>query len=84
MSNTHRAAIEKSVPPKLTLIAAGPHDFCVKALVAWINKRPLQQYERGLVLKIDGLVSGPNDKVNKPWVVGDSYVDRIIPSMKDV
>lgn len=48
--NTHRAVIESSVPPMLTLVGSGPQDFCVEQLATWISTHPLGEFEEGRVL----------------------------------
>lgn len=52
MANTHRAVIETSVPPGMTLIAAGGKEFCSDALDGWIADHPLGEFEIGLVLEV--------------------------------
>lgn len=51
--NTHRAVIESSVPPMLTLVGSGPQDFCDKQLAAWIAAHPLGEFEEGRILKVE-------------------------------
>lgn len=50
--NTHRAVIESSVPPMLTLIARGPQDFCEDTLAQWIKAHPLGEFETAVVMQV--------------------------------
>jgi len=52
MTNTHRAVIETSVPPGLTLVAAGPREFCEGALTTWIDKYPLGEYDEARIYAV--------------------------------
>lgn len=56
MANTHRAVIEGSVPPFMTLIAAGGEEFCSDALAAWIVEHPLNEFETALVLEVTATI----------------------------
>lgn len=47
--NTHRAVIESSVPPMLSLIASGSRDFCIEMLASWISGHPLDEFEEGRI-----------------------------------
>lgn len=50
--NTHRAAIESSVPPSLLLVGAGPKEFCEECLAKWIATHPLGEFETGRILEV--------------------------------
>ena len=39
--------------PSLTLIAAGPEEFCWQALNLWTTEHPLRQWEAGEVVQRD-------------------------------
>jgi hypothetical protein len=51
--STHRAVIESSVPPGLTLIAAGSERWCTDRLVDWVNAHPPAQYSTAYVLRVE-------------------------------
>ena len=53
MPNTHRALVETSVPPSVTLIASGDRGFCETMLASHIKKHPLTEYAYGLVLEVE-------------------------------
>lgn len=52
MSNTHRAVIERSVPPGMTLIASGPKAFCTTSLQSWVADHPLGEFDTAVVLEV--------------------------------
>lgn len=48
----YRAAIESYAPPALEVIAAGPLEFCRKALTEWVNHyHPDPDFETPLILE---------------------------------
>lgn len=51
MANTHRAVIEH-LDNTVTMIAAGPQDFCEKRLFEWIAEHPSDKYDVPLVLSV--------------------------------
>jgi len=73
MSNTHRAAIQSSVPPRLTLIASGPKDFCQDTLTQWVKEHPLGEFETGLVLAVEQPKAEEDEEL---IVYGYCVVDR--------
>lgn len=52
--NTHYAMIVGCVPPRATVIAYGPKDFCEGALIDWLSKTgPVDDDEQALVLRVE-------------------------------
>jgi len=76
MSNTHRAVIESSFPPKLNLIARGPKDFCEGTLAQWIKEHPLGEFETGMVLAVEQPKAREVDPAEELIVYGYCVVDR--------
>lgn len=58
--NTHRAVIERSVPPGMTLIAAGDEAHCEEHLRGWLFRNSPDEYETAYVLEIVKTITPSN------------------------
>lgn len=70
MANTHRAVIEH-LDNTVTMIAAGPQDFCEKRLFEWIGTHPLGEFDTPLILA----VSFPNRPAHSQTI---EYINRLL------
>ena len=59
--NNYRAIIEESVPPSMTIIAAGDKEFCDKHLAIWIEKFPLDIFQTGMVVEVVSTIETSKD-----------------------